>query len=54
MSTGSTPSGFAESFPERDLELPEDLRGELAEPMGAFVDEGSLTKHLKGEFSRRP
>ena len=48
MSTGSTPSGYAESFPERDLELPEDLRDELAKPMGEFVDEGSLTKHLKG------
>jgi len=48
MSTGSTPSGYAESFPERDLELPEDLRSELAKPMGEFVHEGSLKKHLKG------
>lgn len=48
MSTGSTPSGYAESFPERDLELPEDLRSELAKPIGVFVHEGPIDKHLKG------
>ncbi len=47
MSTGSTPSGYAESFPERDLELPEDLRDALAKPMGEFVQAWSLKKRLK-------
>lgn len=48
MSTGSSPSGFDESFPERDLELPEDLREELARPIGRFVSAWALRKHLEG------
>jgi uncharacterized protein (UPF0218 family) len=48
MSTASSPSGFDESFPETDLELPEELRNELAKPIGAFVSAWALKKHLAG------
>lgn len=48
MSTGSSPSEFDESFPERDLELPEDMREELARPIGRLVSAWSLRKHLRG------
>lgn len=48
MSTGSSPSAFAESFPEKDLELPEDLREELARPIGKLVSAWSLRKHIEG------
>ncbi len=48
MSTASSPSGFDESFPEKDLVLPEDLREELARPIGRFVSAWALPKHLKG------
>jgi len=48
MSTASSPSGFGESFPEKDLVLPEDLREELARPIGKFVSAWALPKHLKG------
>ncbi len=51
MSTASSPSEFDDSFPETDLTLPEDMRAELAEPMGALVPERELTGHL--EDSRR-
>jgi hypothetical protein len=48
VSTGSSPSGFDESFPESDLVLPDDLRGELAKPIGRFVSAWALRKHLEG------
>jgi uncharacterized protein (UPF0218 family) len=47
MSTANSPSGFDDSFPAKDLELPEDLREELARPIGKFVSAWSLRKHLK-------
>lgn len=47
MSTASSPSGFDESFPEKDLVLPDDLREELARPIGRFVSAWALPKHLK-------
>ncbi len=47
MSTVSSPSGFAETFPEQDLVLPEDMRSELARPMGELVPAWALRKHLK-------
>ena len=37
MSTASSPSGFDESFPEDDLELPDDLREEVAKPIGRMT-----------------
>ncbi len=48
MSTESSRSGFAESFPEKDLELPEDLREELGKPIGELVSAWSLRKHIEG------
>lgn len=48
MSTGSSPSGFDDSFPEKDLVLPEDLRDELARPIGKIVSAWALSKHIKG------
>jgi len=48
MSTGSSPSGFDESFPEKDLELPENLREELGRPIGKIVSAWSLRKHIDG------
>ncbi len=48
MSTGSSPSEFDDSFPVRDLELPDELRTELARPIGKFVSAWSLRKHLAG------
>lgn len=48
MSTGSSPSEFDESFPQKDLELPEDLREELARPIGKLVSVWSLRKHIEG------
>ena len=51
MSTASSPSGFDDSFPEKDLTLPEDLRGELARPIGQLVSAWALRKHI--EKSRR-
>jgi uncharacterized protein (UPF0218 family) len=48
MSTASSPSEFDESFPKKDLVLPEDLREELARPIGKFVSAWALSKHLKG------
>jgi uncharacterized protein (UPF0218 family) len=48
MSTGSSPSGFDENFPESDLVLPDELREELAKPLGDVVQEGDLEKLLAG------
>ncbi len=48
MSTASSPSGFAESFPERDLELPDDMRAELAKPLGEMVPAWALKKRIEG------
>lgn len=48
MSTGSSPSGFDDSFPEQDLVLPDDLREELAKPIGRFVSAWALRRHLEG------
>lgn len=48
MSTASSPSGFDESFPQKDLELPEDLREELGRPIGKLVSAWSLRKHIEG------
>jgi len=48
MSTASSPSGFDESFPEDDLVLPDDLREELARPIGKFVSAWALRRHLAG------
>jgi len=48
MSTASSPSGFDDSFPEKDLVLPDDLREELARPIGRFVSAWALPKYLKG------
>jgi len=48
MSTASSPSGFDESFPEEDLVLPDELRDELAKPIGRFVSAWALPKHLRG------
>lgn len=48
MSTASSPSEFDESFPEEDLVLPDDLREELAKPIGRFVSAWALRKHLEG------
>lgn len=47
MSTASSPSEFDDSFPQKDLELPEDLREELAKPIGKLVSAWSLRKHLE-------
>jgi uncharacterized protein (UPF0218 family) len=47
MSTASSPSEFDDSFPTKDLELPEDLREELARPIGKLVSAWSLRKHLE-------
>jgi uncharacterized protein (UPF0218 family) len=47
MSTASSPSEFDDSFPLKDLELPEDLREELARPIGKLVSAWSLRKHLE-------
>jgi uncharacterized protein (UPF0218 family) len=47
MSTASSPSEFDDSFPEKDLELPEDLREELGKPIGKLVSAWSLRKHLE-------
>jgi uncharacterized protein (UPF0218 family) len=48
MSTASTPSVFDESFPERDLVLPDGMREELARPIGTMVSEGALEERLAG------
>ncbi|MEM0343797.1 MAG: DUF359 domain-containing protein [Thermoplasmata archaeon] len=48
MSTGSSPSVFADSFPEKDLELPDELREELARPIGKLVSAWSLRRHIEG------
>ena len=48
MSTVSSPSEFDESFPQKDLELPEDLREELGRPIGKLVSAWSLRKHIDG------
>src|SRR4030042_1709900 len=48
MSTESSPSEFDESFPKKDLVLPEDMREELARPIGKFVSAWALSKHLNG------
>jgi uncharacterized protein (UPF0218 family) len=48
MSTANSPSGFDDSFPESDLVLPEDLRKELAEPVGEVVPASSLRRVLEG------
>jgi uncharacterized protein (UPF0218 family) len=47
MSTASSPSEFDDSFPEKDLELPEDLREELGKPIGKLVSAWSLRKYLE-------
>jgi len=47
MSTASSPSEFDDSFPQKDLELPEDLREELGKPIGKLVSAWSLRKHLE-------
>ena len=48
MSMGSSPSEFDESFPENDLLLPEEMRAELAEPVGPVVREPELRQILDG------
>ncbi|MBU0684726.1 MAG: DUF359 domain-containing protein [Thermoplasmatota archaeon] len=48
MSTASSPSEFDESFPQKDLELPENLREELARPIGKLVSAWALRKHIEG------
>jgi len=48
MSTASSPSGFAEDFPVKDLELPEEMREELAKPIGKLVSAWALRKHIEG------
>ena len=48
MSTASTPSEFGESFPEDDLVLPDDLRDELARPIGRIVPAGEVGRHIEG------
>lgn len=48
MSTASTPSVFDESFPENDLVLPDDMRDELARPVGRLVLEEALKRHIEG------
>lgn len=48
MSTESSRSEFDESFPSKDLVLPDDMREELARPIGKFVSAWALSKHLKG------
>ncbi len=48
MSTASSPSEFDESFPQKDLELPENLREELARPIGKLVSARALRKHIEG------
>ena len=47
MSTASSPSEFDDSFPEKDLELPENLREELGKPIGKLVSAWALRKHLE-------
>ncbi|HEX9908245.1 MAG TPA: DUF359 domain-containing protein [Thermoplasmata archaeon] len=47
MSTGSSRFAFDESFPEKDLELPEDMRAELARPIGEIVSEKALMEIIK-------
>lgn len=48
MSTGSSPSGFDDSFPEDDLVLPDDLREELARPLGGLVPAQALRERVEG------
>ena len=48
MSTGSSPSEFDDAFPEGDLVLPEDMRDELARPLGEVVQEDALEALLTG------
>lgn len=48
MSTASSPSEFDDSFPEKDLELPDNLREELGRPIGELVSAWSLRKHIDG------
>jgi uncharacterized protein (UPF0218 family) len=48
VSTASSPSEFDDSFPEKDLELPEDLREELSKPIGRFVSAWALGKCIDG------
>jgi len=48
MSTASSPSEFADTFPEEDLELPNDMREELAKPFGQMVPARALRKHIEG------
>ena len=48
MSTASSPSGFDESFPEKDLVLPDRMREELARPIGKLVSAWALRKHIEG------
>ncbi len=47
MSTASSPSEFDDSFPQKDLELPDSLREELARPIGKLVSAWALRKHLE-------
>ena len=52
MSTGSSPSGFDDSFPEDDLVLPDDMREELAKPtFGTLTSADGLEGLIAG--SRR-
>ena len=48
MSMGSSPSEFDDAFPEEDLVLPEDMREELARPLGDVVQEDALETLLAG------
>lgn len=48
MSTGNSPSGYDDSFPESDLVMPDDLREELAKPLGDIVPASSLRRMLEG------
>jgi uncharacterized protein (UPF0218 family) len=47
MSTASSPSEFDDSFPQKDLDLPDSLREELARPIGKLVSAWALRKHLE-------
>lgn len=48
MSTGSLPFVSADRTISADLELPDDLRGELAKPYGPILSEEDLAGHIRG------
>ena len=47
MSTASSPYEFGDEFPEKDLELPDDMRAELAKPIGRIVGSEELRRVIK-------